>query len=240
LAPDVLLVAGTSASVAVRQETQNIPIVFVNVTDPVGQGLVASLGHPDSNITGFTDFDSRMGSKWLELLKEIAPGMTRAAFMFNPNTAPFAASVLQSIEAAASSFAVKVAAAPVHDDPDIERAITVAGREPNGGLVVDPDAYTFSHRQLITELAAQHRLPAVYPLREFADSGGLLFYGIDFFDLLPRAAVYIDRILKGAKPADLPIQQPTKFQLLINLKTAKELGLTVPPSLLVQADEVIE
>jgi putative ABC transport system substrate-binding protein len=241
LAPHVLLVAGSPASAAVRQETQTIPIVFVNVTDPVGQGLVANLAHPGGNITGFTDFDSRIGSKWLELLKEIAPGIARAAFIFNPETAPYSGSVLRSIEAAAPSFAVKVAGTPVHDDTEIEHAISAVASEPNGGLIVDADAFAHSHRELITALAALHRLPAVYPFDFYTpNSGGLLFYGIDFDELLRQAAVYVDRILKGAKPSDLPVQNPTKFILVINLKTAKELGLTVPPSLLVQADEVIE
>jgi putative ABC transport system substrate-binding protein len=245
LAPDVVLVLGTTALAAVRQETQTIiPIVFMLISDPVGRGLVASLAHPGGNITGFTDWDSTMGSKFLELLKEIAPGLARVAVIFNPKTiiapATYNESVLGSIEAAAPSFAVKVTAARVHDVPEMERAITVAGREPNSGLIVLPDVFTTAHSELITALAAQHRLPAVYPLRLFVRSGGLLSYSVDFFEQFRQVVVYIDRILKGAKPADLPVQQPTKFHLFINLKTAKELGITVPPTLLVQADEVIE
>jgi putative tryptophan/tyrosine transport system substrate-binding protein len=234
----LILVLGTSALAPVRQETQTIPIVFVTVSDPVGRGFVASLAHPGGNITGFTDWDSTMGSKFLELLKEIAPGVARVAVIFSPKT--YNESVLRSIEAAAPSFAVKVTAARVHDVPEMERAITVAGREPNGGFIVPGDAFTTAHSELITALAAQHRIPAVYPYRLFVRSGGLLSYSVDYFEQFRQVVVYIDRILKGAKPADLPVQQPTKFQLFINLKTAKELGLTVPPSLLVQADEVIE
>jgi putative ABC transport system substrate-binding protein len=240
LAPDAILVVGSPAVAAVRQETQSIPIVFVGVTDPVGQGFVTNFAHPGGNITGFTDYDSTMGSKWLQLLKDIAPSIARVAFIFNPKTAHFAASVLSSIEAAAPSFTVKVTTAPVHDASEIERVITVAGREPNGGLIVNPDAFTLSHRELIIALAAQHRLPAVYSLLGFAKSGGLLYYGVDFVELFRQAAVYIDRTLKGAKPGDLPMQAPTKFDLLVNLKTAKALGLTIPPSIMVQATEVIE
>jgi putative tryptophan/tyrosine transport system substrate-binding protein len=238
-APDVLVVYNTPGLAALRRETQTIPIIFVGVSDPVGQGFVASLAHPGGNITGFTDIDPTMASKRLELLKEIAPGVARVAFIFNPKF-PYSVSVLRSIEAAAPSFAVKVTAAPVHDASEIEHAITVAGREPNGGLIVDEDAFNFTHRELIVALAAQHRLPAVYPYRSFFGIGGLLSYGVDFGGLFRQAAVYIDRIFKGAKPADLPVQQPSKFELFVNLKTAKDLGLTVPRSLLVLADEVIE
>jgi putative ABC transport system substrate-binding protein len=243
LAPDVVLVFGTTALAAMRQETQTIPILMVGVSDPVGRGFVASLAHPGGNITGFTEWESTMGSKWLELLKEIAPGVARVTVIFNPPSSvaySFNELLLPSIEAAAPSFAVKVTAARVHDVPEIERAITVAGREPNGGLIVLSDVFTIAHSELITALAAQHRLPAVFPLHLFVRSGGLLSYSVDYDEQFRQAAGYIDRILKGAKPADLPVQQPTKYQLFINLKTAKELGLTVPPSLLVLADEVIE
>jgi putative ABC transport system substrate-binding protein len=242
LAPDVIHVFRTTAFAAARQETQTIPIVFAGVSDPVGRGFVASLAHPGGgNITGFTDGEHD-GSKFLELLKEIAPGVARVAVIFNPKiyTVAYNESVLRSIEAAAPAFAVKVTAARVHGVPEMERAITVAGREPNGGLIVLSDVFTVAHSELITALAAQHRLPAVYPLRLFVRSGGLLSYSVDYFEQLRQVVVYIDRILKGAKPADLPVQQPTKFYLFINLKTTKELGLTVPRSLLVLADEVIE
>jgi putative ABC transport system substrate-binding protein len=238
LAPDAILVVGSPAVAALRQETQTIPIVFVNITDPVGQGFVTSLAHPGGNITGFTDFDPTMGTKWLELLKEIAPGITRVAVIFNPNTAPFVASFLHSIESAAPAFAVSVAAAPVHDAPEIERAISLAGDEPNGALIMASDHFTWLHRGLIIALAAQHRLPALFPYVGIAESGALLSYGVDVVEQYVQAAIYIDRILKGAKPADLPVQAPTKFKLAVNLKTAKAIGLTIPPSIMVQADEV--
>jgi putative ABC transport system substrate-binding protein len=240
LAPDAILVVGSPAVAALREETQSIPIVFVNITDPVGQGFVTSLAHPGGNITGFTDFDPTMGTKWLELVKEIAPGITRVVVIFNPNTAPYAASFLRSIEAAGPAFAVSVTAAPVHDAPEIERAITLAGREPNGALIVASEHFMWLNRALIISLAAQHRLPAVYPFRGVAESGALLSYGVDVVEQYVQAAIYIDRILKGAKPGDLPVQAPTKFILAINLKTAKAIGLTIPPSIMVQADEVIE
>jgi putative ABC transport system substrate-binding protein len=181
-----------------------------------------------------------MGTKWLELLKEIAPGIARVAVVFNPNTAPFAASFLRSIEAAAPAFAVSVTAAPVHDTPEIERAITLAGDEPNGALIVASDHFTWLHRALIIALAAQHRLPAVYPFLSVAESGALLSYRVDIVELYRQAAIYIDRILKGAKPGDLPVQAPTKFKLVVNLMTAKALGITFPPSIMLLADEVIE
>jgi putative ABC transport system substrate-binding protein len=238
LPSDLIVVWGTTGLESVRHETQTIPIVFVALTDPAGRGFVASLAYPGGNITGFADEEAAtMATKRLELLKEIAPGVARVAVIFNPKFHPLlSASYLRSLEAAAPSFAVKVIAAPVHDAAEIERTIAEAGREPNGSLLVVEDAYTDGHSELITALAAQHRLPAVYPFRGV----GLLSYGVDYFELLGQAALYIDRILKGAKPADLPVQLPTKYQLFINLKAAKELGLTVPQSLLVQSDEVIE
>ena len=242
LAPNVIAVYRTPDLAAVRQETQTIPIVFVSVTDPVGQGFVASLAHPGGNITGFAAENAAMGSKWLELLKEIAPNVTRVALLFNPKTAPFSASILQSIEAAAPSLAVRATAAPVYNATDIEDAIIALARESNAGLIVASDAFALLHRDLIITLAAQHRLPAVYPLRAFAPRGGLITYAPDLsmVRVSDQAATYIDRILRGAKPADLPVQEPTKFDLVINLKTAKALGLTVPQSILARADEVIE
>ena len=240
LSPDLILAATTVALSAVRQETQTIPIVFVLVADPVGQGIVASLAHPGGGITGFSAFDPAMGSKWLELLKEIAPGISRIAVMFNPDTAPVDAAGLRVIEAAAASFAVKVSAAFVHDASGIDDAITALAREPNGGLIVLPDPFTIVHRERITTLVLHHRLPAAYGLHEFAASGALICYSPDAVEQYRLAAGYIDRILKGAKPSDLPVQAPANFQLIVNLKTAKALGLSVPTSLLAIADEVIE
>jgi len=240
LSPEVILVATTVALRAVRHETQTIPIVFVVVADPVGQGIVASLAHPRGSITGFSSFDPEMGSKWLELLKEIAPGVSRVAVMFNPDTAPVGAAGLRVIEAAATSFTVKVSAAFVHDASGIEATITALAREPNGGIIVLPDPFTFLHRERITTLAAQHRLPAAYGLPEFAASGALICYGPDLVEQYRLAAGYIDRVLKGANPSDLPVQAPAKFELIINLKTARALGLTEPTPLLASADEVIE
>ena len=240
LSPDVILVATSSMLAVVRQETRTIPIVFVAVADPVGQGIVASLAHPGGNITGFAFFDTTVASKWLELLKEIAPGIARIALLFNPTTTPVSANFLRAIEAAAPSFAVRVTAALVHDASDINDAITALAGEPNVGLIVVPEPFTALHRELITTLAVQHRLPAVYGLHDFATSGGLISYGPDLVEQFRLAAGYIDRILKGADPGELPVQQPTKFELVVNLKTAKALGLAVPTSLLARADEVVE
>ena len=240
LSPDLILAATTVALRAVRQETQTVPIVFVLVADPVGQGIVASLAHPGGGMTGFSAFDPAMGSKWLELLKEIAPGISRIAVMFNPDTAPLDLAGLRVIEAAAASFAVTVSAAFVHDASGIDAAIPALAREPNSGLIVLPDPFTIAHRERITSLVLQHRLPAAYGLPEFAANGGLICYGPDAVEQYRLAAGYIDRILKGAKPGDLPVQAPVNFQLIVNLKTAKALGLSVPTSLLAIADEVIE
>jgi putative ABC transport system substrate-binding protein len=240
LALDAIVTLGTPGLVATARETRTIPIVFMSVSDPVGLGFVASLAHPGGNITGFANFAPAIGGKWLELLKEIAPGVTRVALLFNPETAPFNASILRSLEVAAPSFAVQVSAATVHDPAELEGAIAVIAREPGGGLIVGPDNFTSQHRERITALAARHRLPAVYPLRVFARSGGLLVYGVDLVEQARQAAAYVDRILKGAKPSDLPVQAPTKFELIVNLKTAKALGLAIPQSILARADEVIE
>jgi len=241
LTPDVILTTNTPTTSAVRQETRTIPIVFVTVSDPIGSGFVVSLARPDTNVTGFTTVESPMAGKWLELLKEIAPRVTRVAIMFNPVTASGGGSAfLRSFEAAATSFAVEAIPAVVHDEAEIEGAIAALGREPGSGLIVMPDATTTVHRSLIITLAASHRLPAVYPYRFFAMSGGLMSYGIDLSDLYRRAASYVDRILKGGEPADLPVQAPTKFELAINLKTARVLGLEVPLHLQQLADETIE
>jgi putative ABC transport system substrate-binding protein len=238
--PDLILAGSTPALAALRQETRALPIVFMQVTDPVAQGFVASLDRPDGNITGLSHWEGSMGGKWLELLKEVAPRVARVALVFNPKTAPYFGLFLPSMEAAASSFALNVTATPVHDVLEIENAFTTVGREPDGGLVVMSDAFTTAHRRRIIELAAELGLPAIYSFRYFASDGGLMSYGVDGTDIWRRSALYVDRILKGAKPTELPIQFPTKFELVINLKTAKALGLEVPPTLLARADEVIE
>jgi putative ABC transport system substrate-binding protein len=240
LAPDVLVGHTTPATRALRQATSSIPIVFVAVNDPVEQGFVSSLAHPGGNITGFALINFQMVGKWLEMLKEAAPGVSRAALMFNPDTAPSYYVYLHSFEAEPRSIAVDVAAAPVRNTAEVEMTIAKLGREPGGGLIVAPDAFTVVHQHLFIRLAQQHRLPAVYFLRTSVAQGALMSYGPDVYDMFQRSALYVDRILKGAKPADLPVQQPTKFELAINLKTAKALGLTVPDSLLARADEVIE
>ena len=228
LQPDVILAHTTPATLAVQQETRAIPIVFVQVSDPVGSGFVASFPRPGGNVTGFTTVEPTMGGKWLEVLKEIAPRVARVASLFNPATAPYSEHYLNSFKAAAASFGVEAIVAPVHDATTLESVITAQAREPNGGLIVMPDIFTTGHRSEITLLAARYRLPAVYPFRFFAELGGLLSYGNDPFDLARRAANYADRILKGEKPSELPVQAPVKFELIINLRTAKALGLTVP------------
>jgi len=240
LAPDVLVGQGTLVIRALRQATSSIPIVMVPVIDPVEQGFVSSLAHPGGNITGFTFIDFQMVGKWLQMLKEAAPSVARAALMFNPDTSPYYYLYLRSFEAESRSIAVEVTAAPVRDTAEVEEAIVKLGREPGAGLIVPPDAFTIVHRRLFIRLAQQHRLPAVYAYRAYVAQGALMSYGPEPYDLFRRSASYVDRILKGAKPADLPIQQPTKFELAINLKTAKALGLQVPDRLLALADEVIE
>ena len=230
MAPDLILANSTPVMAALQEQRRTLPIVFVQVTDPVGQGLVPNLARPGGNLTGFTNFEFSIGTKWLETLKEIAPRVTRVALVFNPDTAPFAGLFRQPVEAAAPSFGVTPSLAAGRDAAGIERAIDAFAREPNGGLMVLPDVSTTNHRELIIALAARHRLPAVYPYRYFAASGGLLSYGSDVADVFRRAATYVDRILKGASPGELPVQAPTKYELVINLKTAKALGLEVPPT----------
>ena len=222
-----------------QQETRSIPIVFVQITDPVGSGFVSSLAHPGGNITGFTTGEFSMYGKSLEVLKEIAPQVTRVAVILNPEQTP-QAWMWRAIETVAPSFRVQLTAAGVHDSAEIERAIDTFARESNGGLIVLPNVPTIAHRDLIVRLAARHRLPAVYSDRYFVSGGGLIAYGNDRADQYRQAASYVDRILRGERPGDLPVQQPTKVELVINLKTAKALGLEVPPSLLATADEVIE
>jgi putative ABC transport system substrate-binding protein len=239
LKPDIIVTNNTPATVAVQQETRTIPVVFVNVGDPVASGIVARLDHPSGNITGFAIFEATLGGKWLELLSEIAPGLKRAALMFNPDTAPVS-TFMPSFETAARSLKVVPIIAPVHSDGEIETAIIGLGREPGGGLVVPPDVFMLVHRASIIAAAARNNLPAVYWISALARDGGLLSYGVDEVDTYRRTATYVDRILRGAKPADLPVQLPTKFEMVVNLKTAKALGLAVPPSVLLRADEVIE
>jgi putative ABC transport system substrate-binding protein len=239
LQPDIILTGTLPAIVALQRETRTIPIVFVGVSDPVASGLVARLNQPGGNITGFANVEATLGGKWLELLSEIAPGLKRAAIMFNPDTAPESA-YLPSFETAARSLKIAPITAPVHSDVEIETAIKALGREPGGGLVVMPGVFTFAHRAPIILGAARNRVPAVYSLSYFARDGGLLSYGVDQVDNWRRAATYVDRILRGEKPAELPVQLPTKFEMAVNLKTAKALGLVVPPSILLRATEVIE
>jgi putative ABC transport system substrate-binding protein len=240
LQPDIIATWGTPASVALQRETRTIPIVFTNVSDPVASGIVAQLDRPSANITGFADFgEASLGGKWLELLSEIAPGRNRAAIMFNPDTSPVS-TFMPSLETAARLLKVAPIIAPVHSDVEIETAIIALGREPGSGLIVMPDNFTFGHRAPIILAVARNNVPAVYWQSSFARDGGLLSYGPDLVDNFRRAATYVDRILRGAKPAELPVQLPTKFEMAVNLKTARALGLTVPPSLLARADEVIE
>jgi ABC-type uncharacterized transport system substrate-binding protein len=241
LAPDVILANGNAALQPLQQATRTIPIVFTNVSEPVVFGFVQSLAHPGGNITGFTNLEPTVGAKWLQLLKEIAPRVTRVAVMFNPGLNPLAATQrFRSTEAAATNFAVDVVMAAVHARAEIEAVMTTLGREPGGALILPGDAFTSLHRKLIVELAARYRLPAISSARFFTAEGGLVSYGVDGVDQYRKAAGYVDRILRGEKPADLPVQQPTKFELLINLKTARTLGLTVPDRLLALADKVIE
>jgi putative ABC transport system substrate-binding protein len=239
LQPDIVVTNGAAATVAVQRETRTIPIVMAGVSDPVASGIVARLDRPSGNITGFANLEASMGSKWLELLSEIAPGLKRAAIMFNPDTAPASAD-MPSFETAARSLKIVPTITPVHSDVEIETAIIALGREPGGGLVVVPDTFMNVHRARIISAAARNNVPAVYFQSFFAREGGLLSYGSDLVDPFRRAATYVDRILRGEKPGDLPVQLPTKYEMAVNLKTAKALGLTVPQSILLRADEVIE
>jgi putative ABC transport system substrate-binding protein len=238
--PDVIIANTTLSLAAVRNETSTIPIVFVAIGDPIAQGFVSSLAHPGGNVTGFTSFEFGISAKWLELIKEVDPKLGRIAFIFNPEAGPFAEKFVSSIEHAAPSFGVDLIVSPTRDAAEIDRALAAVSGEPKGGLVVEPDAFTSANRGLIISLAAHYRLPAIYPYRFYAADGGLLSYGNDINETWRRAPSYVDKILRGASPGDLPIQQPTKFELIINLKTAKTLGLTIPPQLLDRADELIE
>jgi putative ABC transport system substrate-binding protein len=240
LKPDIIVGSSTPVVTALRAESRTIPILFVQVIDPVAAGFVNSLARPGGNLTGITNFEFTMGGKWLETLKEISPQLARVAVLYDPKTAPYAGSLLRSIAAAAPSFAIEPTDTPVQDAGETERAIEGFAQKPDGGLLVLPDVSTLFYRDLIITRAAQHRLPAVYPFRYFATSGGLVSYGIDSVDTYRQVASYVDRILRGSKPEDLPVQAPAKFELVINAQTAKKLGLNVPPTLLARADEVIE
>jgi putative ABC transport system substrate-binding protein len=237
LAPDVILASATPSAQALQQLTRTMPVVFANVGDPVGMGLVASLARPGGNITGFLPHEFGFGAKWLELLKEIAPRVTRVAVLRDLTIGP---AFLSAIQAVAPSFSVELTAVGVRDVGEIERSVTAFARSSNGGMIVTASTSALVHRNLITMLAARHGLPAVYAFRYMVTAGGLISYGADPIDLFRRAAGYIDRILKGEYPADLPVQAPTKHELVINLKTAKALNLTIPATLLARADEVIE
>jgi len=239
LGPEVVLAPGGTVVGALQQASRTVPIVFVNVTDPVGRGYVASLAQPVGNATGFTSFEFGMGGKWLEVLKEMAPRVTRAAVLRDP-VITAGMGYLAAIHALAPSVGVQVTPVDVRHTSDIERAVAAFARTPNSGLIVTADPAAIVHREGIIALAARHRLPAVYPYRFFVISGGLISYGLDNIEQYRLAAGYVDRILKGDKPGDLPVQAPTKYELVINLKTAKTLGLEVPPTLLARADEVIE
>jgi ABC-type uncharacterized transport system substrate-binding protein len=240
LQPDLLLSSTTPTTSALLQQTRTIPIVFAIVADPIGSGFVASFARPGGNVTGFTFTEPTMAGKWLELLKQIAPRVVRVAMLFNPVSATYAEYWLNPFKAAAPSFAVEAIAAPVRNGSELESIIAAQAREPNGGLIAMPDSFTDAHRVEITSLAARYRLPAIYPFRFFAEVGGLLSYGVDRTDNFRRAAKYVDRILKGEKPAEIPVQAPIKFELVVNLKTAKALGLDVPLHLQQLADEIIE
>jgi putative tryptophan/tyrosine transport system substrate-binding protein len=239
-APELIIANSTPALAALRRETRTIPLVFVLVIDPVTQGFVATLARPSGNITGFTNFEFTMGGKWVEILKEIVPVITRVATIYNPETAPYGEEFFRQTKAAASSLTIEAIDAPVRQPADLQRTIVQVAAKPHGGLIVIPDVFTSVHRDLIVDLAAQHRLPAIYPFRFFAVSGGLVSYGVDSLDIFRRSASYVDRILKGESPGELPVQAPTKFELVINLKTAEALGFKVPWFLQQRADEVIE
>jgi putative ABC transport system substrate-binding protein len=239
LRPDVIVAQGTPGVVAVREHSQTVPVVFILVADPVRTGLVESLARPGGHATGFTNFEFSIGGKWLEMLREVDPGVRHVTLISHPGN-PTAGQFAQHIEDVGRTVAINVNTASVHNPAEIEAAVVAAAQPRGGGLIVFPDSLATVHRDLIIALAERHNLPAVYPFRIFSAEGGLLSYGLDFPELYRQAAIYVDRILRGEKPADLPVQAPTRFELVVNLKTAKALGLTVPPTLLLRADEVIE
>jgi putative ABC transport system substrate-binding protein len=238
LRSDVILANSTPIAAAVRETTHTTPTIFVQVSDPVTAGVVQSLARPGGNLTGFTNFEPSMASKWLELVKGIAPNITRVAYLFNPNTAPLI--YARAVETAARSLSGKLIAAEVRNADEIEGVIEHFAREPDGALLVLPDLFTTTNRQSIVALAARYRLPAIYPFRYFIASGGLMSYGTETLETYRQAASYVSRVLKGENPGDLPVQAPSKYELVINLKTAKALGIEIPPALLARADEVIE
>ena len=240
LEPDVIVVAGTPVTAAVMQETHTIPIIFVQNFDPVGSGLMKSLVTPEGNVTGFSSYEPAIGGKWLELLKGVAPQVARAAIIYSPQTAPYAGAFLRSIEAAGPTFAIQPIAMPIQDAGTIEKAIEAFAREANGGLMVLPDITTTVYEKLLAKLAGQYSLPAIYPWRHYVTAGGLMCYAADLPVLYRRAASYVDQALKGEKLANLPVQQPTKFELVINLTAAKALGLTIPAPILSLADDLID
>jgi putative ABC transport system substrate-binding protein len=240
LRPDVFLATGTPAVNAILRATHSVPIVFTQVTDPVAQGLVKSLERPGGSMTGITIFEPEIGGKWLQVLKEMAPTSRRAAVLFNPDTAPYYPLYMRSIEAAAAPLDMKVFAAPSHNQADIEAVVRGLARDPGGGVIVMSDLFAFVHRDLIVALTARYRLPAVYPIRGFVKAGGLVSYGVDLIEMQRRAATFVDRILQGANPADLPVELPIQFVLAINQSTAKTLGLDIPLTLLTRAEEVID
>jgi ABC-type uncharacterized transport system substrate-binding protein len=240
LKPDLIVGMTTPAVAALVQETKTVPIVFASIVDPVGRGFISNMARPGGNVTGILNFEFSMGGKWLETLMQVSPAVNRIAILFNPEAAPFAPSFVRVIEESALSIGVEPIAVAVHDDAELERTVADFAAKPAGGLIVLPDVFTVGHRDLIVALAARHRVPAVYPLRTFTVSGGLISDSGDPNDIFRRAASYVDRILKGTKPGDLPVQAPTKYELVINLKTAKALGINMPATLLARADEVIE
>jgi putative tryptophan/tyrosine transport system substrate-binding protein len=240
LRPDVILASSTVPLRATQQATHAVPVVFTTVIDPIGLGFIESLARPGGNTTGFVHFEPAVGGKWVDLLLDIAPRVTRIAFMFNPQRGPYGESIAKFVEEAARTHAVQYVAAPIFDAVEIEPALARLAREPGGGLIVSPDPFTGPNRKFIIEPANRYGLPAMYAGRNWVADGGLAAYGADYLDQFRGAATYVDRILRGAKPGDLPVQEPTKLELVINLKTAKVLGLTVPPTLLGRADEVIE
>jgi len=240
LKPDVILANGTPVTAAVQRETRTIPIVFAVVSDPVGSGFVKTLARPGGNLTGFINLESSLIEKWLELLKEIAPRLKRAAVIFNPDTAPYAEYYLQPLKAVAPKVGVHTFVVHVRSDAEIEQAIARLGREPGSGLIAMTDTFLSAHRKSIIALAARHKVPAIYAASFLVDDGGLIGYGVDVVDLFRRSAPYVDRILRGAKPSDLPVEQPSKFELVINMRTAKALGLTIPQSVLLRADRLVE
>jgi putative ABC transport system substrate-binding protein len=239
LQPDIIVTSNTPATLALQQETRTIPIVYAGLADLVASGIVPRLNQPGGNVTGFGGYEASLAGKWLELLSEIAPGLKRAGIMFNPDINPIS-TYIPSFKTAARSLKVEAITAPVHDDAEIETAIIALGREPGGGVVVTSDPFTTGHRAPIISAAARNNVPAVYPFSEAAREGGLLSYGVDPVDPFRRAASYVDRILPGEKPGDLPVQFPTKFEMVVNRKTANALGLAIPPSIMLRADEVIE